>query len=103
MYKLINPQGNEKCFKSVYELDNFIGGFIHTKNFKLWSVRNSLPGSFNHNGKEVVNTLVIKNSCPKKVIESFGHKIKTFIFESVIHDMEIEYPLLFTINNPLYF
>lgn len=26
MYKLINPQGNEKCFKSVYEPDDFIGG-----------------------------------------------------------------------------
>jgi hypothetical protein len=34
MYKLINPQGNEKCFKSVYELDDFIGGFIH-KNFQV--------------------------------------------------------------------
>lgn len=40
MYKLINPQGNEKCFKSVYELDDFIGGFIHTKIFRLWSIRN---------------------------------------------------------------
>lgn len=35
MYKLINPQGNEKCFKSVYELDDFIGGFIHTKIFQV--------------------------------------------------------------------
>lgn len=66
MYKLINPQGNEKCFKSVYELDDFIGGFIHTKIFRLWSIRNSLPGSFNHNGKEVVNTLVIKKFLSEK-------------------------------------
>lgn len=66
MYKLINPQGNEKCFKSVYELDDFIGGFIHTKIFRLWSIRNSLPGSFNHNGKEVGNTLVIKKFLSEK-------------------------------------
>jgi hypothetical protein len=35
MYKLINPQGNEKCFKSVYELDDFYGR-VHThKNFQV--------------------------------------------------------------------
>lgn len=66
MYKLINPQGNKKCFKSLYEVDAFLKEFTETKSFKLWSYKNSLPGSFNHNGKEVVNTLVIKKFLSEK-------------------------------------
>ena len=59
MVKLTNPQGESKIL-SDKEFDDLLWKFIRSNIFQKWSYNNNLIGSYKHNGKEIVNYMVVQ-------------------------------------------
>lgn len=68
---LTNPQGQTKEFPNTLVFDDFLLQVVNTKPFREWSTKMHMPGTFQHGGKVLVNTLIVKTFLKEK-----GYKIE---------------------------
>lgn len=73
MVKLTNPQGESKIL-SDKEYDDLLWKFIGSNKFQKWSYNNNLIGSYKHNGKEIINYMVVQ-VFPKRNGIQIGEKL----------------------------